>query len=78
MGIAGQVGEHGLGTREWALGIDEPALSPERSQEGSEPLGIGQMRMAPKNRRLPAAWSAKRNSFEMNASGEPNRIITME
>src|SRR5580692_12663767 len=45
VGVAGQIGEHGLGTREWALGIDEPALLPEWGQEGSESLCFYKMRV---------------------------------
>ncbi len=45
VGVARQIGEHGLRARERALGVDEPALLPERSEERRERLGIGQMRM---------------------------------
>src|SRR5712691_8072477 len=43
--IARQIGEHGLWTRERALGVDEPALLAERGEERCERLGIGQMRV---------------------------------
>ncbi len=43
--IARQIGEHGLWTRERALGVDEPALLAERGEERRERLGIGQMRV---------------------------------
>jgi hypothetical protein len=44
VGVAGQIGEHGLGTRERAFGVEVPALPPERSQESAECLRVGQMR----------------------------------
>src|SRR5216684_4970985 len=45
VGVARQIGEHGLWTRERALGVDEPALLAERGEERRERLGIGQMRV---------------------------------
>ena len=45
VGVARQIGEHGLRARERALGVDEPALLAERGQERRERLGIGQMRV---------------------------------
>src|SRR6202035_3161701 len=36
VGVAGQISEHGLGTREWTLGIDVPALLSERTRQGAE------------------------------------------
>ena len=45
VGVARQIGEHGLRARERALGVDEPALLAERGEERRERLGIGQMRV---------------------------------
>ncbi len=43
MGVARQVGEHRLRTGEWALGIDEPPGLPQRLEECSEGLWVGEM-----------------------------------
>ena len=45
VGIARQLGEHGLGAGERALGIDEPARLSERGEERSERSGRGEMRV---------------------------------
>src|SRR6516164_436240 len=44
VGVARQIGEHGLGTGERALGIDEPAGLSERGEERGECFGSGEMR----------------------------------
>jgi hypothetical protein len=43
--VARQIGEHGPPGPERALGVDEPALLAEWSEERRERFGIGQMRM---------------------------------
>src|ERR1700757_370603 len=45
VGVARQIGEHGLGASERALGIDEPALLSERGKKRCESLGVREMRM---------------------------------
>src|SRR5216684_1050871 len=45
VGVARQIGEHGLRTRERALGVDEPALLLERGEECREHLRVGEMRV---------------------------------
>jgi len=45
VGIPRQIGEHGSRTGERPLGVDEPALLAEWSEERRECLGIGQMRV---------------------------------
>ena len=42
MGVAREVGEHGLGSAERLLRIDHPFRSPERGEEGGERGGIGE------------------------------------
>ena len=44
MGVARQIGEHGLGAGERALGIDEPARLPKRGKERRERFDSGEMR----------------------------------
>jgi hypothetical protein len=43
VGVARQIGEHGLGAGEGALGIDEPAGLSERGEERSERFGRGDL-----------------------------------
>src|ERR1700686_4552164 len=43
VGVARQIGEHGLRARERALGVDEPALFAERGEERRERLRIDKM-----------------------------------
>ncbi|CAH2409603.1 hypothetical protein MES5069_900004 [Mesorhizobium escarrei] len=41
--VARQIGQHGLRSGERRLGVDEPVLPPQRSQEGIERLRFGEM-----------------------------------
>jgi hypothetical protein len=45
VGVAGQIGEHGLRPAERLLRIDDPLRSPERRQEGGERAGFGKSSM---------------------------------
>jgi len=41
MGIAGEIAEHMMGTAEGGLGVDDPVLTEQGTQEGAERLFIG-------------------------------------
>ena len=45
VGVARQVGEHGLRPGEGALGVDEPAHPLQRGQERGERIGVGEVGM---------------------------------
>jgi len=42
VGVARQIGEHGLRSGERSLGVDEPPRRPERGEEGGEGIGVGE------------------------------------
>jgi hypothetical protein len=42
MGIAGEIAEHMMGTAEGGLGIDDPVLTEQGTQEGTEGFFVGQ------------------------------------
>jgi hypothetical protein len=41
MGVAGEIAEHMMGTAERWLGVDDPVLTEQGTQEGAECLFIG-------------------------------------
>ena len=45
VGVARQVGQHGLGSGEGRLGVDEPVLPSKRRQEGSEGTAVAEAGM---------------------------------
>jgi hypothetical protein len=53
VGVARQIGEHGLGAGERALGVDEPAVGSERGEERRERFGVSQVRMGAEELQLP-------------------------
>ena len=58
MRVAGQTSEHRLGTCEGCLGVDDPALAPNRLQMAQEGASVGQGAMAPKKLSRPASCRA--------------------
>jgi hypothetical protein len=43
VGVAGEIGQHGLRATEGALGIDDPVGPAQRRQHGGEGIGFGQI-----------------------------------
>ena len=66
VGVARQVGQHGLGSGEGRLGVDEPVLLAEGRQDGGEGAAVAQAGMVAEElepaRRHGAAASSSRNS----------------
>ena len=52
MGIATQILKHILGTAEGRFGVDDPVLSEQRSQPGSEDLGLSEQFQIPRKTQL--------------------------
>jgi hypothetical protein len=54
VGVAGDIGEHRLGSSEGRLGVDEPVLLPQRREMGGEGGPVSQGSSSPKNVSRPA------------------------
>ena len=52
MSVAREVSEHGLGAREWRLGIDHPALLPDGREVPQESTSFAKMSEAAKEGEL--------------------------
>jgi hypothetical protein len=56
--VARQIGEDGLWPCERALGVDEPALLPERGEECRKRLCVGEMRLCSEEYELAGGMSS--------------------
>ena len=84
MGVAREIGEHGLGPGEGRLGVDDPALLADRCEVAKEGAPLGRGRRSPKKASLPASWSAssrvrnrRRNSLPSTRTGRRKPVATI-
>ena len=70
MGVARQIGEHGLGSGEGAFGIDDPFTLAQRHEPVCERIGVGQIEVIAEELQLPITMQVLQ-FFEEAASKEP-------